>query len=118
MIGGGLYLVDRCDVKRKAASKQAYGSKPVYTDHLSAVPCRLDTTNQRGFNSITAEWVVTTVYQLEVQPNRDIQEGDRITNIRLQDGTLMIENFEVDGGAIPLRGRMAALTILSLKKVS
>lgn len=118
MIGGGLFLADRCDVKRPSKSVQAYGSKDVPQNHLSDEPCWLETKTQRGFSSITGQWVVTTTYDLHVRNGRDLREGDIITNIRLQDGTLLTNEFSVDGGVIPTRGRMLAVTTLSLKQVA
>lgn len=117
-MSGLLFLVDKCSTKRRGREAQPYGGKPQYLERpLTDAPCRLKTKTERGFNSITAEWVVTTDYELHLQADADIREGDRV-NITLQDGTVIPENLEVDGGAIQRRGRMDQIKLVSLKKVS
>lgn len=113
-----LYLVDRCDVQRRGRTDQAYGGKAKYSPHLGSLPCRLVVKTQRGFNSLTAEWVVATTYSLVTAPDADVTEGDRITNLRTQDGELVQQNFEVDGGAVKHRGRMAQHKTLRLRRMT
>ena len=117
MSGGSLFLVDSCDVHRYAVTAQTYGSKRTPEPHLSDVPCRIVIKVQRGFNSVTGEWVKRTDYTLLAMYNADILEGDRITNVRTQDGTLDAMNFEVDGGAYLRRGRMATHLKMDLRRV-
>ncbi len=120
MSGGSLHLVDHCDVERytQSASGQGYGRKRVPAVHLSNVSCRLVTKTRRGFNSVTGEWLVTTEYKLLALHGADIEEGDRITSVVLQDGTLSQLDFEVDGGSIPHRGHMAWHKTLMLRRVT
>jgi len=117
MSGGSLFLVDSCDVWRYASTSQAYGKKRTPAIHLSDVPCRLIIKEQRGFNSVTGEWLKQTTYRLLTLHDVDLVEGDRVTNIRMHDATLDNLNFEVDGGALVRRGRMAAHRSMSLKRV-
>ena len=117
MSGGHLYLVDRCDVSRYTVTAQAYGSKRTPVAHLSDVPCRLVIERQEGFNSVTGEWPKRTVYTLLTLPDVDIEEGDRVTNVRMHNDTLDRLNFEVDGGALKRRGRMAVHRRMKLKRV-
>lgn len=113
------FLSDSCDVSRRSAAAQGYGSKPTYAAaHLIAEPCRLIESSQKGFNSITAQWLTEAAFKMLVLPETDIQDGDRITNIKLKDGTIFSQNFEVDGGALQHRGRMVRHRVLLLKKVS
>lgn len=110
-------MVDKCSTKRRGREAQAYGGKPQYLDQpLTDVPCRLKTKTQHGFNSITAEWVTTTNYELHLPASADIREGDRV-DITLQDGT-SIPDLKVDGGAIQRRGRMEQVKLVSLKRIS
>ena len=117
MSGGSLYLVDRCDVSRYTVTAQAYGSKRTPAAHLSDVPCRLVIKEQKGFNSVTGEWVKRADYTLLTLADVDIEEGDRVTNIRMHNDTLDQLNFEVDGGALKRRGRMAVHRRMKLKRV-
>ena len=117
MSGGHLYLVDRCDVSRYTVTAQAYGSKRTPVAHLSDVPCRLVIERQKGFNSVTGEWVKKADYLLLTLPDVDIEEGDRVTNVRSHNDTLDQLNFEVDGGALKRRGRMAGHRKMELKRV-
>ena len=64
-VPGASYLVDRCDVQRRSTSAQGYGGKPSYAAaHLTDTPCRLVEKRQRGFNSITAQWITETTYKM------------------------------------------------------
>ena len=116
MSGGSLFLVDSCDVSRYAVTSQQYGSKRTPAAHLSDVPCRLVPKDARGFNSVTGEWMEETFYTLLTLADVDIEEGDRITNIRMHDDTLDQLNFEVDG-ILRRRGRMASHRRMKLKRV-
>ena len=53
-----------------------------------------------------------------LQSHADIQEGDRVSNIRLNDGTVLTQIYEVDGGSLQHRGRMTRHRMVTLKKVS
>ena len=117
MSGGSLFLVDRCDTLRRTVTAQAYSSKRTPEPHLSSVPCRLVVKEQKGFNSVTGEWVKQTDYTLLTLPDVDIEEGDRVTNVRMHNDTLDRLNFEVDGGALKRRGRMAVHRRMKLKRV-
>lgn len=116
---GASHLIDRCNVQRRSATSQGYGAKPAYAAaHLTGEPCRLVEKAQRGFNSITAQWITDTAYKMMFQSEADVLEGDRITNIVLQDGTKLTQNFEVEGGSLQHRGRMSRHRMVRLKKVS
>ena len=117
MSGGSLFLVDHCDVSRYTVTAQAYSTKRTPAAHLSDVPCRLVIKEQEGFNSVTGEWVTRETYLLLTLPDVDIEEGDRVTNVRSHNDTLDQLNFEVDGGALKRRGRMARLRSMKLKRV-
>jgi len=113
-----LFLADHCDILRPGRQPQGYGGKQVYAPHLSNVPCRVIAKQQRGFNSLTAEWIVETQYSIVFRNDIDVAEGDRITNIVLHDGTHDARNYRVDGGVITRRGRMASAKIAALKQVT
>ena len=119
MSGGALFLVDRCEVQRWNRKMQAYGGGKTYASHLTSVPCRFVTKTQNAQSAITGEWTKLTTYKVMVLPDADIEEGDRIVNVVLQGATVADSHqYEVDGGALPHRGRMARHKTLTLKKVS
>ena len=114
-------FTDACDVQRRATVAQGYGSKPSYAEHLTGQPFLLVMKAQRGFNSLTGEWVVSTIYNGHFSAAVDIQEGDRLTNVALnREGNSedIGGTFQVDGGVIPQRGRGTRVKIVGLKRVS
>ena len=117
MSGGSLFLVDSCDVSRYTVTAQVYGSKRTPAAHLSDVPCRLVIKDQHGFNSVTGAWVKKTDYTLLTLADVDIEEGDRVTNVRMHNDVLDDLTFEVDGGALKRRGRMAMHRRMKLRRV-
>lgn len=120
-MSGYSFLIDRCDTERRGVTDEPYGGKPAYTSHLTGVACRLVTKQQQGFNSITAQWLVTTQYTLELMHGTDIREGDRITNLVLdrdRNEEAVSGTFQVDGGIMPSRGRVHRLLKATLKRVA
>lgn len=114
-------FTDRCDVKRRATTAQGYGSKPSYALHLTGQPFLLVTKTQRGFNSVTGEWLVSTSYTGHFPTGTDIQEGDQLANVSLDDNAdsdVVGGTFQVDGGAVSRRGRGSRVKIVGLKRVS
>jgi len=122
---GGLYLTDTCELLARGTKLQAYGIKPTHTTPLAEnVPCRLIEKTQRGFNSVTGQWLTTTTYKLFLPYDQEIIEGDRVTNIRLHGNqesnqvALLTHHYEVEGGALPHRGAMAQHKTVMLKKIN
>lgn len=114
-------FTDRCDVQRRATTAQGYGSKPSYSSHLTGQPFLLVTKTQRGFNSVTGEWLVSTSYAGHFPSDADVQEGDQLRNVSLDrnaDPETIGGTFQVDGGAISRRGRGSRVKILGLRRVS
>ena len=126
-MSGNLFMIDRCDVLRRGRSVQAYGGKPKYTAVAQDVPFRLITKNQKGFNSITAEWVTTTTYAGHFLSTVDIQEGDQLTNVvinRHGEQSMYISSegkphtFHIDSGVAERRGQGGYLKQVTLKRVN
>jgi hypothetical protein len=114
-------FTDLCDVERRSATAQGYGSKPSYATHLTGQPFLLVARQQRGFNSITAEWIVSTRYTAHFPAETDIREGDRLSNVSLNreaDSEDVDGTFQVDGGVLPRRGRGSRVKIVELRRVS
>jgi len=109
---------DLCDVQPRSTTDQAYGSKETYGAVVTDVRCRYAEKQMRGLNGITNEWLTTTVSLLLVPYSSDIDEGAKVSNIRLGDGTVIDGNYQVDAGALNRRGRMHRHRSLRLKRVS
>lgn len=122
---GMLFLRDLCDIERRSVTPQGYGGKPAYAAYLADVACHYETRTQRGFNAITAQWEMQSGHMLIVTASTDIQEGDRVKNVRLNrnDSDLVANavgdalTFQVDGGAITKRGRLTQTKEVSLRMV-
>lgn len=111
------HLIHRCVVKRASLANDAYGNKSrTYSTHLSNQACRYKERSQRGFNSITAEFVTITTYQLFVPFETDIVAGDRISQVTLEDGTVLSETYEVEA-ALSRRGASIRHKTLELERV-
>lgn len=114
-------FTDLCDVQRRGTTAQGYGAKPSYAIHLTGQPFLLVAKAERGFNSVTGEWLVSTSYTGHFPAGVDVQEGDRLTNVSLDDKSDSEDvggTFQVDGGAIARRGRGSRVKIVGLKRVS
>jgi hypothetical protein len=117
MPGLAAHFDHRCDVQRYSLAVDAYNNQArTPGPHLSDVPCRLVIKAQRGFNSLTGQWMVTTAYKLFVVHSLDVKAGDRITNLVDETGSINAHNFEVEA-ALPHRGRTVQHRTLELRKV-
>ena len=112
------YFTDTCNVSRPTSSNQPYGSQRAYASLLTGQPCRYRTSSETVFSAITAEQVVVTNHKMHFPYGADIQQGDRVTSISLDNGNETVtENFEVTGD-IERRGRMTRIKSVRLSKVS
>ena len=110
-------FTDTCDVKRFTTTVGVHQNKiPTEADHLTAEPCRYREVAQRGINGLTGELVVTTVYRMTFPVDADVRAGDRVTNITLDDGRVLTENFEV-AGRLHKRPRLARTQTVRLNKI-
>lgn len=113
----GRHLVHRCDTQRYSEVTQGYGSQRTPTDHLYSLHCRFKTDVQRGFNSVSGHWVVSTGYKLMVEFDADVVAGDRVTNVLDERGQAIPGNYEV-AGAMERRGQAMRHKTLVLNKVA
>lgn len=113
----GRHLIHRCNTQRYTASSQGYGQKRTPAANLTAVHCRLQTKQQRAFNTLTGEWLVSTRYQMQFLRDADVIAGDRITAVTDEYGASIAGNFEV-AGIIDRRAAMLRLKTAELNKVS
>lgn len=85
-----------CDTARATSTTDAYrNEKRTWSANLSGQPCRYKEVSRRGFNSVTAEWVITSEYRLFVPFGTDIEVGDRVTRVAFEDGTEITDEFKV-----------------------
>ena len=92
----GSNLIHTCTVLRDGDSKDAYGNRqgmPVEIDWR--VPCRLVEQTQRVVADEGASGAYITTYRLLTLPDSILQEGDRVTHIVLEDGTVVNRIFRV-----------------------
>ena len=114
-----LIFADRCETRKRTLVPDGYNNRKVaYADPVTDVRCRYSEKARRGFNSLTGEWMTTTDVKLMVPYNSDLNEGDRVQNIVLQNGDLVTGIFEVEGSIVNRRGRMVRHRSMMLRKVA
>lgn len=113
----GHSLIHRCTVQRRSTKQRGYGSEAKYDNLLTSEHCRLVTKAQKGFNSITGQWVVTTNYLMLFQFGANVMAGDRVTGIVDESGAAISGNFEIEA-VIPRRSQVSRLQAATLNKVS
>ena len=112
------HLIHTCVVYRAVLQEDRYkNQKRDFRVHLAEVRCRLVIRDEQVVNSITAELVVRTVERLFVPAGTDIQAGDRIGPVTVENGTVLSQTWEVRG-ALPRRGAYARHLSLALEQVS
>lgn len=113
----GHLLIHRCTVQRRATVPRGYGKQATYDDHLTSEHCRLVTKGQRGFNSITAQFVTATSYMMIFRFDADVLAGDRVTGVLDESGAAIAGNFEIEA-VIPRRGAVSRHKAATLNKVA
>lgn len=107
-----------CDIKRRGQAVEPYGSRPSFATQATGVRCHVEMRRQRGFNSVTGQWVTRTEYTFLFPLNVDVLEGDQLTNIYKR-GTLLANSagtplaLRVDGGALEAAGAGVATKEIS-----
>jgi len=107
------HFLHTCTIQRPTVvGKDRYQADVVTWANVAVkVPCRFVEKAQRAFSTDLAQFVVATTYTLLLAPGADVREGDRIADVRLEDGMVQGGPFEV---ASALRRRGRALHHLSL----
>jgi len=107
------HFLHTCTIQRPTVvGKDRYQADRVtWADVAVEAPCRFVEKSQRVFSTDLAQFVVTTTYTLLLAAGADVLEGDRIADVRLEDGSVQAGPFEV---ASALRRRARALHHLSL----
>lgn len=111
-------LRDSCTIARYTTAAEVYASKRTAATLKEDVPCLIIIRGQKGFSSITGQWLTTTLYKLLFLHSEDIVEGDRISKLVYDDGTEITNNFEVEGGVILFRARETRMKVAGLKLVN
>lgn len=84
----GQWLIHSCTVQRATMTTDAYRvSKPVWASVASGLRCRLVATAQRRTPDDLSQSPVIASFKLLVPTGTDVQIGDQITSIALEDGT-------------------------------
>ena len=90
--------------------------KKDWRDWLVGVRCRRVTKQQRVGDTAFAERPAVTVDLLLVLAGTDVQQGDRVVNIRDETGAVEVGVFKIES-VIPRRGRAVRHISLVLEKV-
>lgn len=110
------FFTDLADVWRPTTSSEPYGGKDVPAVHLTDAQCRLTEKEQRGFNSLTGQWVIDTAYKVQFPHTADVKVGDQLRNIRRDGQTAVSVILEITGGG-KRRGHLSRLKSFSLKSI-
>lgn len=111
-----IHFADVVDIWRPVVSNEPYGGRDVPGQHICDLPCRLSEREQRGFNSVTGQWVITTDYHLQIGHNADVRVGDQVRNIRRDRGTAVPAILEIVGGG-KRRGKLVRMKSFSCKSI-
>lgn len=111
------HLIHSCTIQRYTEALDAYNNaEPQWSAIAVKVPCRLVEKQQRLLVTERVESAVVTSHTLLVDESADLQERDRITNIRLEDGALVTKTFQVKALLMrrgrSLRHKSAVLTVV------
>lgn len=90
------HFIHTCTIQRATETEDAYRNKvEVWATVASNVPCRLVEKQQRLANSERVESMVVTTHLLLVGSETNIVERDRVSQVRLDDGTIVNSTFSV-----------------------
>ena len=107
------HLIHTCTLQRSTVTGQDRYQRDIVS--WAAVDtdlrCRLIEKTQRAFSDALAQFIVVTGYTLLLTASADAREGDRITDVQLEDGAVQTGPFRVRS---MLRRRARALHHLSL----
>jgi len=111
------HLIHTATIQRylSAGDDSLKAPKRDWRDWLVGVRCRRVTKQQRVGDTAFAERPVITVDMLLVPPGTDVQQGDRVINIRDETGAVGAGVFKVES-IIIRRGRAARHVSLVLEK--
>lgn len=98
------HLIHTCTIERATTTRDAYNHDvEAWAPQLSGLRCRLVIGTQRVAFSELAEKPVITTYKVLVPAGTAVDEGDRVVNVIVEDGTIEAGPFRIDS-VLPRRG--------------
>lgn len=111
------HFLHTCDIQHADETQDEYNENvKIWAAHLSDVFCLLVEKARREVSSESAENVLITTYLLLLPPDTDVEEDDRITNIRYEDGTTDSRLFDVESKLVR-RTRASQHLSLQLERI-
>lgn len=112
------HLIMTCTIRRylPVGDDSLKAPKKDWRNWLTGVRCRRVTKQQRVADTAFAERPVVTVDLLLVPPGTDVQQGDRVIDIRDETGATEAGPYKIES-IIIRRGRAARHVSLVLEKV-
>lgn len=111
------HLLHLCDIHRSTETQDEYNeTERTYAPHLSNVRFRLVEKTERETPSEFGEGALITVYLGLMPAGTDVDEDDRLINIRFEDGTIDSHTYTVESKVVR-RARAARHISLQLERV-
>ena len=113
------HLIHTCSIQNPAAgSSNVYNNaSKAYAAAITGVHCRLVETRELITGDEVTARVITSVYQLMVRADVNLQENAKISSLTLEDGTVIGDTFRVIDLLIR-RGRNAHHKTATLERLS
>jgi hypothetical protein len=116
-VGIASHLIHLCDIQRSTETQDEYNeTERTYASHLSNVRFRLVEKTERETPSEFGEGALITVYLGLMAPGTDVDEDDRLVNIRFEDGTIDNHTYTVEH-KLTRRARTVRHISLQLERV-
>ncbi len=97
-MGFDSWLIHTCTIERPNETLDAYrNAKQTWSTVATLVPCRFVEKEAVGIANERVESLVTTTYKLLIGAEADLHERYRISQVTLEDGTVIPDTFEVTG---------------------
>jgi hypothetical protein len=113
------HLIHTCSIQNPAAgSTNVYNNASKgYAAAITGVRCRLVETRELVQSDEVTEGIIQSVYKLMVRGDVNLQENAKISNLTLEDGTVINDTFQVIDLLIR-RGRNAHHKTATLERLS
>lgn len=116
-MGVDSHLIHLCDIQRSTETQDEYNeTERQYAAHLSDVRFRLVEKTERETPSEFGEGALITIYLGLMPAGTDVDEDDKLVNIRFEDDTTDSHTYTVEH-KLTRRGRVARHISLQLERV-
>lgn len=116
-MGVDSHMIHTCTLQRATIQKDDHGADVlVWTGMEPAVRCRLVIATQRSEISDFAERPIITTYKLLLPAYTDVQQGDRIVDVRDERGVVDAGPYRIES-VLPRRGKAQKHISVLLERV-